>query len=99
MSSVQRRFYGVASGTAGTMRLVGQMLSMGVAMLLFALYIGRVEITPQAYPAFLTSIKTAFAIFAVLCVGGIFASLARGRIREENDRETGHTAYSATFDH
>jgi MFS family permease len=36
MSSVEPRFYGVASGTLGTMRLIGQMLSMGVAMLIFA---------------------------------------------------------------
>jgi len=85
MSSVERKFYGVASGTTGTMRLVGQMLSMGIALLLFALYIGRVEITPQAYPAFLTSMRTAFFVFAALCVGGIFASLARGKIREENE--------------
>jgi MFS family permease len=94
MSSVERRFYGVASGTSGTMRLVGQMLSMGIALLLFSLYIGRVEITPQAYPAFLMSIKTAFAVFALLCMGGILASLARGRIREENDKERRQTAYT-----
>jgi len=83
MGSVERRFYGVASGMLGTMRLMGQTLSQGIATLLFALYIGPVEITPPAYPLFLDSIKTAFAIFAVLCVGGIFASLARGDIRRE----------------
>ena len=94
MSSVERRYYGVASGTSGTMRLVGQMLSMGIALLLFSLYIGRVEITPQAYPAFLSSIKTAFDVFAVLCMGGIFASLARGRIREDNDKEPRQPAYT-----
>ena len=77
MSSVERRFYGVASATLGTMRLTGQMLSMGIAMLIFAIYIGKVQITPQYYPLFLTSIKTAFIIFAVLCFVGIFASLAR----------------------
>jgi EmrB/QacA subfamily drug resistance transporter len=99
MSSVEKRFYAVASGTAGTMRLVGQMLSMGIALLLFALYIGRVEIAPSVYPLFLISMKTAFAIFAALCVGGIFASLARGRIREENDGERKQTAFSSTPDH
>ncbi len=81
MSSVEKRFYGIASATLATMRLVGQMLSMGVAMLLFTLYVGRVQITPEYYPLFLTSIKTAFIIFAVLCFFGIFASLARGRLR------------------
>lgn len=81
MSSVERRFYGVASATLGTMRLTGQMLSMGIAMLIFAVYIGKVQITPQYYSLFLTGIKTAFIIFAVLCFVGIFASLARGEIR------------------
>lgn len=83
MGSVERRFYGVASGMLGTMRLIGQMLSLGIATLLFALYLGRVEIAPEYYPLFLASARTAFAIFAVLCVGGIFASLARGSIRKE----------------
>jgi EmrB/QacA subfamily drug resistance transporter len=84
MGAVSKRFYGVASGMLATMRLVGQMLSQGIATLLFTLYIGRVEITPEYYPPFLMSTKTAFAIFAALCVVGIFASLARGRIRDEN---------------
>jgi len=81
MSSVEKKFYGVASGTLATMRSIGQMLSMGVTMLLFALYIGRVQITPEYYLAFLISIKTAFIIFAILCFGGTFASLARGKAR------------------
>jgi MFS family permease len=81
MGSVQRRFYGVASGMLGTMRLMGQMFSQGIATLLFALYIGRVEITPEVHSLFLSSVKTAFAVFAVLCVAGIFASLARGKVR------------------
>jgi MFS family permease len=82
MGSVERRFYGVASGMLATMRLMGQTFSQGIATLLFALYIGRVEIMPENYPLFLASARTAFLIFAVLCVLGIFASLARGRIRD-----------------
>jgi EmrB/QacA subfamily drug resistance transporter len=79
MSSVERRSYGVASGILGTARLTGQMLSLGIAMLLFALYMGQVRITPEYYPLFLKSIDTGFIIFAVLCFGGTFASLARGK--------------------
>jgi len=81
MSSVEKRYYGVASATLGTMRLTGQMLSMGIAMMIFAIYIGRVQITPEYYPLFLKSMKSAFIISAVLCFGGIFASLARGKVR------------------
>ena len=79
MGSVERKFYGVASGMLGTMRLTGQTFSLGMAMLLFALYIGRVQITAENYPMFLKSMRTAFIIMAALCFLGIFASIARGR--------------------
>jgi MFS family permease len=81
MSSVEKRNYGVASATLATMRQVGMMLSMGIAMLLFAVYIGRVEITPEYYSVFVRSVRIAFIIFAALCFGGIFASFARGKVR------------------
>lgn len=81
MSSVEKRFYGVASATLGTMRLTGQMLSMGIATLIFAIYLGNVTITPEYYPFFLRSVKAAVIISAALCFAGIFASLARGKIR------------------
>jgi EmrB/QacA subfamily drug resistance transporter len=81
MSSVDKRSYGVASGTVGTMRLVGQMFSMGLTMLIFALLIGRVQITPEHYDAFVRSIKMVFAILCILCFCGVFASLARGKVR------------------
>jgi predicted MFS family arabinose efflux permease len=86
MSSVDRRRYAVASGTLGTSRYVGQMLSMGIAMTLFAVYIGQVEIGPGNYPGLLTAIQGGFLIFTILCVIGIFPSLARGKMR---DGETG----------
>ena len=81
MGAVERKFYGVASGMLATMRLIGQVLSMGIATLLFALFLGRVEITPDLYPLFATSARAAFVVFAVLCVIGVFASLARGDMR------------------
>ena len=81
MSSAPKAAYGVASATLATMRQVGMTFSMGVAMLMFALYIGRVQITPEYYSLFQESMKTSFIIFAILCFGGIFASLARGKVR------------------
>jgi predicted MFS family arabinose efflux permease len=38
MGSVDQRYYGIASGSVGSMRLLGQMLSMGIATLIFALF-------------------------------------------------------------
>ncbi len=83
MSSVESKHYGIASGTVGTMRLVGQMLSMGLAMMLLAIYVGRDQILPENHDAFLVAMKLAFIVSAALCFGGIFASLARGRLREK----------------
>jgi len=93
MSSVERRYYGIASGATGTMRLLGQMVSMGIATLIFALFIGRVQITPAYYPVFLKCAKVAFIIFTIMCFAGIFASLARGRVRtgETNSTESADT--------
>jgi hypothetical protein len=68
----------------GTMRLVGQMFSMGIAMMIFAVVIGRVEITPEFYPQFVTSMHYAFILFTFLCIFGIAASLMRGK-REPAD--------------
>ncbi|MBP1716412.1 MAG: putative transport protein [Deltaproteobacteria bacterium] len=81
MSSVESRFYGMASGTLSTMRITGTTFSMGIALLIFSIYLGKVQITPETYPVFLKCIKLTFALSTVLCFGGVFASLARGNIR------------------
>jgi EmrB/QacA subfamily drug resistance transporter len=83
MGSVEARYYGVASGSVATMRLLGQMLSLGIVTLVFALVIGRVQITPELHPAFLTSARCALFIFFGLCLLGVFFSLSRGQMRKE----------------
>jgi EmrB/QacA subfamily drug resistance transporter len=77
MSSVEKRHLGVASGVVGTMRMIGQMLSMGIAMMLIALFIGKQTINPSTYPGLISGIRMGFVIFSILSVMGIFASLAR----------------------
>ncbi|MFO7963210.1 MAG: MFS transporter [Desulfobacterales bacterium] len=81
MSSVDRRFLGIASGSAGTMRVLGQLFSMGMATLVLALFMGRVPITEDVYPLLMKSIRTVLILFSGLTFFGIFASLARGSIR------------------
>lgn len=77
MSSVEKRYLGIASGIVGTMRMIGQMMSMGIAMMLISVYIGKQTINPDTYPGLLSSMRTGFIIFSVLSVFGIFASIAR----------------------
>ncbi|EKQ52526.1 MAG: drug resistance transporter, EmrB/QacA subfamily [Methanobacterium sp. Maddingley MBC34] len=88
MGSVERKFYGVASATVSTMRLIGQTMSIGIATLVFALFIGRVQITPGQYPALMGSIQICFVVFTALCFIGIFVSWYRGNnkgYQEEKD--------------
>ena len=80
MGSVETRFYGVASGIVSTMRLLGNSFSIGTAILVFSHYIGESQITAQYHPALLVSVKVIFVIFALLCLAGVFASLARGKM-------------------
>ncbi|AUB54888.1 MFS transporter [Methanobacterium subterraneum] len=86
MGSVERRFYGVASATVSTMRLIGQTMSIGIATLVFSLFIGRVQLTPDQYPALLESIQLCFVVFTALCFIGVFVSWWRG---EKKDVENG----------
>lgn len=83
MGSVERRYLGIASATAGVMRSVGQMLSMGIATLIIAVYVGGVQITPQYHASFSSAFRLAFIVFAVLCLTGVFSSLARGKLHGE----------------
>ncbi len=85
MSSVERRYYGLASGTVGTMRLTGQMFSMGIAMMILAFHIGRNAITPEYFIQYLNAQQAAFIFFAALCGIGIFTSAIRGRLRNTGE--------------
>jgi MFS family permease len=84
MSAVENKFYGIASATIATMRLTGQMFSMGITMLVFAVILGSQSISDATNPLLLKSIRIIFATLSVICCGGILASLARGKVHNEN---------------
>lgn len=79
MGSVERKYQGVASATVGTMRLTGQMISMGLATMIIHIFIGESRITIANYNQFINSTRTIFILFSILCFFGVFASLARGK--------------------
>ncbi|SDP60660.1 MFS transporter [Desulforhopalus singaporensis] len=80
MGAVEKRHYGLASGTVATMRLLGQMLSMAVATVVLAVLIGREAITPDNYNLFLQSVHTVFTISALFCLSGVYFSWFRGAV-------------------
>ena len=85
MSSVDKHYYGVASATVGTTRLIGQLFSMAIVMVIFAVNMGQTQITAEYHFLFLSSMRIIFIIFTLLCGGGIFASLARGKMTDRKD--------------
>jgi EmrB/QacA subfamily drug resistance transporter len=86
MSAVDKKFYGIASATLGTMRLTGQMFSMGITMLVFAVILGSHPISETNNLLLLKSTQLIFAILSVICCGGIFASLARGKVHNGDEK-------------
>jgi len=87
MGSVEERFYGVASSSVSTMRMMGMASSMAIVTLLLSMYVGDVALTRTHSAELLKSFKMAFTVCSILCFGGIFASLARGDIRTAICRE------------
>ncbi len=79
MGSVDKKYLGIASATVGTMRLTGQMMSMGIATLILQLHIGNNPLSASLSSEFISSMKATFMVFVVLCIVGVFASLARGK--------------------
>ena len=82
MGSVTVPLYGTASSILGTMRLVGQAMSMSIVTLLISIFIGQIPLTQANPVSLLACMRTSFIIFTILCVLGIFASLARGSLHE-----------------
>ena len=78
MGSVEKKFYGSATGAMATMRVIGQMFSMVLVTLIFALIIGSVDINQENYGALEDAIRIIFSISAILCIPGLYLSMARG---------------------
>lgn len=84
MSAVDKRLYGIASATVGTMRLIGQTFSMAVAMFVISIYMGHARPLPENYPVFMNALQTLFVVFVVICLLGLLASLVRGNVRNSD---------------
>lgn len=74
MSSVDKQYYGFASATAGTMRLVGQSLSMGIAMMAISMQIGDIKFSSDVHAELMYSMRITFIICSALCLFGVYAS-------------------------
>ena len=77
MSSVDKRNLAIASGTAASMRVVGQIVSMSVVTVLFSLFFGDKRMHEVTNLQFLKAMQYGFSIFASLGMAGIYFSIRR----------------------
>lgn len=95
MSSVQPRLYGIASSTLGTMRMIGQALSMAVVTLIMAFYLGEAQLSQVDPRILMSSMHITFMILFVLCCLGVVASVARGKGTPEHIHALGGKGQSS----
>ncbi len=83
MSSVDKARYGLASGTAATMRVIGQIISMTIATLFFAGIFGKQAVETVPNDLFLKVVKWGFICFSLISSAGIYFSYNRGKMVRE----------------
>ncbi len=85
MGSVERKDVGPAGAMVGTMRVVGQALSVALVTLVLAVTVGRHEITAADNQQFLVGLRISFIIMAVLSAVCVVTSLVRGDVQRQGD--------------
>jgi phosphotransferase system glucose/maltose/N-acetylglucosamine-specific IIC component len=81
MSAVDKKSIGLASGTAASMRVLGQIISMTIITLFFAAYFEGKQIEMVEDRVFLKVMQWGFLCFSFLCVTGVYFSVFRGSIK------------------
>ncbi|NNL99674.1 MAG: MFS transporter [Gammaproteobacteria bacterium] len=82
MSAVKSGNLGVASALVNLARTIGNLIGMGIVMLIFALTIGRTQILPEEYDSLLFTVRCALALSAVYAMVGAYFCWSRGRTRQ-----------------
>jgi MFS family permease len=80
MTSVERQHYGTSSALVSTMRQLGQVVSMTIAMIIISTFIASGSNLPPNGDSFIQGMHVAFLIFGALCVVGVVASISRGKV-------------------
>ncbi len=71
VSSVPKEMFGLVSGMIETMRLLGMTISVAIAGIIFAAFLGNAHITAPLFPVFMQGFRLSFMIFfgiSLLCL-------------------------------
>jgi len=80
---VEKRFYGLSSASLNTMRVVGQLMGMGVTLAVLNIFIGNASLNPSNYAQFIDGAKIPFLIFAILCYVSIYGYFIMGESKRD----------------
>jgi len=84
MASVTPREYGMAASLLATMRSTGMLTCMTITTVILSIYLGDLPITVATGPAFVSSMRAALLLFAVLSFAGIGFSIGRAPRNDQN---------------
>ena len=76
MGSVSKKYYGMASATVSNMVFTGQLLSMGIVIMIFSISIGTSTLSLVDNQCFLNCMKTIFSIYTIISLAGIILTIA-----------------------
>ncbi len=79
LSCVDKDHYGEANSILGTMRNLGQSVSMVIIIMIFGASVGDVVIATAPPDALTSAIKTAVWVYAFICLAGTGISLVRSK--------------------
>lgn len=74
MSNVEEKSYGLASATISTMRVLGQMVGMGIVLFTLAVFLGSSNMVSAHPEEFLMSLKLSFMLFGCFSLIGAYVS-------------------------
>ena len=80
MGCVPKSSFGVASSVLSTMRNLGQSTSMVILTVIISFTLGNVTLANADPVQLVSTMRTAYIIFALICVAGIFCSMQRRKL-------------------
>ncbi|MHA1784333.1 MAG: hypothetical protein ACTSVY_00655 [Candidatus Helarchaeota archaeon] len=95
MSSVEKKQFGIASGTLSTMRVTGQSISIVLLSSILAAFImpsllnailskQQITISPELHANFMEGLITALIVTIIICLLGALCSSIRGSGRKKD---------------
>ena len=81
LGSLKNAGLGIASAILNLSRMLGNMIGMGVVMMIISIHMGGVLIEPSNYGQLLSAIKSALALSFCYALIAAFYSFSRGKVR------------------